>query len=319
MKTYSFFYLLFGFIFLTLAKPAFSKSKMEETAVILSTPTGNISGTLLAGRQNEKTAVALIIAGSGPTDRDGNNPMMKNDALKKLAIALSENNIASLRYDKRGIAQSASAAKQESDLRFEDYVTDAASWVDWLKKQNRFSKIIIIGHSEGSLIGMLAAASGADLFISIAGAGQAADLVLKEQLSAQPQAVQDLAFPIIDSLRQGKAVADVNPMLSALFRPSVQPYIISWFKYDPQREIRMLPIPCLIIQGARDIQVTTQDAEKLANANPKAQLVIVPKMNHILKEVNSEERAENIATYSRPELPLAAQLVEKIVAFIKAN
>jgi alpha/beta superfamily hydrolase len=130
---------------------------MEETTVILTTSTGNIYGTLLAGRQKEKTLVALIIAGSGPTDRDGNNPMMENDALKKLAIALAQNNIASLRYDKRGVVQSANAAKQEADLRFEDYVAAAAAWVEWLKKQNRFSKTIIIVHSEDSLIGMLAA------------------------------------------------------------------------------------------------------------------------------------------------------------------
>jgi alpha/beta superfamily hydrolase len=175
-----------------------------ETSIVLHTPTGNIFGTLTTPKTFGKIPVALIIAGSGPTDRDGNNSMMKNESLRMLAYSLANNNVASVRFDKRGIGESNGAAKTEADLRFEDYITDAKGWVELLKKNEHFSKVMIIGHSEGSLIGMIAALHSADGYVSIAGPGRSADKILKEQLASQPQMVKDLAFPIIDSLTLGK-------------------------------------------------------------------------------------------------------------------
>jgi uncharacterized protein len=175
---------------------------------------------------------------------------------------------------------------------------------------------VVIGHSEGSLIGMVAAYKHADGFVSVAGAGRSADKILKEQLSKQPQSVQDLSFPVIDSLVKGKTVSNVDPMLYSLFRPSVQPYIISWFKYDPQAEIKKLSIPVLVLQGTNDIQVSTEDAHLLAKANDHAQLVLIDNMNHILKTVQGDRDA-NIATYTNPSLPINDTLVDAIVNFIK--
>ncbi len=288
-----------------------------ETQIILQTKTGQIFGTLTTPEKFDKIPVALIIAGSGPTDRDCNNPMMKNDAYKKLASGLAENNIASLRYDKRGIAESKEAGKNESDLRFDDYVNDAKEWIQLLKQDKRFSKVIVIGHSEGSLIGMVASTN-ADKFISIAGPGQSADKIIKEQLSSQPKEVQDLSFPIIDSLTNGKTVDNVNPMLAALFRQSVQLYMISWFKYDPQIEIQKLTIPVLIIQGTNDIQVTVEDAKRLSKANPNSQLLLIDKMNHILRTVVGDKHA-NVATYNNASLPIADELIKNITSFILEN
>ena len=290
-------------------------SSFAETKISLQTRTGEIHGTLTVPEKSGKPPVALIIAGSGPTDRDGNNPMMKNNSLKILATELAKNGIATLRYDKRGIAESKGASKSESDLRFDDYVSDAKEWIQLLKKDKRFSKVIVIGHSEGSLLGMMAATS-ADKFVSIAGAGQSADKILKEQLKTQPQQVQDMTFPIIDSLKNGKMVENVNPMLNSLFRQSVQPYLISWFKYDPQSEIGRLTIPVLIVQGTNDIQVSVEDAKRLAAANHKAKLILVDKMNHIFRRVEVEDRQANIATYSNSDLPIAAELVKSTVKFI---
>jgi uncharacterized protein len=173
----------------------------------------------------------------------------------------------------------------------------------------------VIGHSEGSLIGMIAA-NNADGYVSIAGAGRPADKILKEQLDKQPQAVKDLSFPIIDSLVTGKTVSNVNPMLFSLFRPSVQPYMISWFRYDPSVEIKKLKIPVLIIQGTNDIQVTLQDASMLAKANGTAQLVEIKNMNHIFRIVEGDRNA-NIATYNDASLPIAGELSNSIVSFIR--
>jgi len=207
--------------------------------------------------------------------------------------------------------------KNESDLRFEDYVNDAKEWIQFLRQDKRFSKIIVIGHSEGSLIGMIAANT-ADKFVSIAGVGQPAYKTIKEQMSAQPQEVLDLCYPILDSLTKGKTVDNVNPKINYLFRPSVQPYLISWFKYDPQSEIQKLTIPILIIQGTYDIQVSVEDAKRLSNANLKAQLILIDKMNHILRSVDGDRQA-NIATYNNASLPLVDDLVKDITSFILIN
>ena len=292
------------------------ETKCTEKSVTLETEQGNIEGTLLIPDNLSNIPVALIIAGSGPTDRDGNNPIMKNNSLKMLAEELCKKNIASLRYDKRGIAASKDAGLDEKELRFENYIDDAVAWIELLKQEKQFNKIIIIGHSEGSLIGMIAAQkSPVDIYVSIAGVGQSADKTLKEQLKSQPQIVIDAAFPIIDSLVQGKTVDNVDPMLYTLFRPSVQPYIISWFKYDPQNEINKLKLPVLIVQGTTDIQVSVDDANNLFNANKSAKLEIIEGMNHIFKEAEAD-RQKNISTYSKADLPVKKELIEVIVDFI---
>jgi pimeloyl-ACP methyl ester carboxylesterase len=293
-----------------------SDTAFAETSIVLHTPTGNIFGTLTTPKTFGKIPVALIIAGSGPTDRDGNNSMMKNESLRMLAYSLANNNVASVRFDKRGIGESNGAAKTEADLRFEDYITDAKGWVELLKKNEHFSKVMIIGHSEGSLIGMIAALHSADGYVSIAGPGRSADKILKEQLASQPQMVKDLAFPIIDSLTLGKTVKDVHPGLYSLFRPSVQPYMISWFRYDPQLEIKKVSIPVLILQGTNDIQVSVEDAKLLAKANAHAQLGIIENMNHVFKIVDGDKNA-NIATYNNSSLPISSELTDRIVGFIK--
>ncbi len=291
----------------------------KEENITLTTKTGNIEGTLLFPEKENNVPVALIIAGSGPTDRDGNNPYMKNNSLKMIATGLSENGIATLRYDKRGIAKSKDAGLQESDLRFENYIDDAKHWVELLKKDKRFNQVVVIGHSEGSLIGMIALQqTNVDKFISIAGVGRPAADILRTQLAGQPPVVLDAALPIIDQLEKGDTIAEVPQMLNALFRPSVQPYIISWFKYDPQIEIAKLKIPILIIQGTTDIQVNVDEAELLKKANSKAELKIIEGMNHILKEVEID-RQKNIQTYSQPDLPLKEELINIIFKFINLD
>ncbi|PXY45569.1 alpha/beta hydrolase family protein [Flavobacterium hydrophilum] len=288
----------------------------KESPVILKINTDQLYGTLTIPDVSKKCPVALIIAGSGPTDRNGNNPMMKNNSLKMLAEALAKNGIASLRYDKRGVGESKPAAISEGELVFENYTEDAKSWINLLKQDKRFSKVIVIGHSEGSLIGMIAGAK-ADKFVSVAGAGDAADKILKSQISAKGmKQIEDMTFPIIDSLKNGKTVKNVDPMLNSLFRPSVQPYLISWFKYNPQTEIKKLTVPILILQGNNDLQVTVQDAENLSKANTNSELLIIDKMNHILKVIEGDQQA-NLESYNNENLPVSETLISKIVSFIQ--
>ncbi|MEN2415562.1 alpha/beta hydrolase [Flavobacterium mesophilum] len=288
----------------------------KETNVTLKINVDQLYGTLTVPDVTKKCPVALIIAGSGPTDRNGNNPTMKNNSLKMLAEALAKNGIASLRYDKRGIGESKTAATTESSLVFENYTEDAKSWINFLKQDKRFSQLTVIGHSEGSLIGMIAGAK-ANKFISIAGAGESADKLLKEQISSKSnKQIENMTFPIIDSLKAGNKVNKVDPLLNSLFRPSIQPYLISWFKYDPQIELKKLTVPILILQGNSDLQVSVTDAENLSKANKNSELVIVDKMNHVLKIIEGDNKA-NFDSYNNETLPISDVLTNKIVSFIK--
>jgi pimeloyl-ACP methyl ester carboxylesterase len=280
-----------------------------------------IHSTLLLPQDTTKPMpVVLFISGSGPTDRDGNSSMLpgKNNSLKILADGLAMNGIASLRYDKRGIGESARAMLSEADLRFDTYIDDAAAFCDQLRADKRFSAVVIAGHSEGSLIGMVAAkrcnASG---FISIAGAGRPAADILRIQLAGKlPPALATQSDAILKDLEAGKTTEKPPVELFAIYRPSVQPYMISWFRYDPAKSIAALTVPVLIIQGTTDIQVSVDDAKRLAAANPKAKLLIVEGMNHVLKSV-STDKDKQAASYSDPALQLAEDLLMNIVAFVR--
>lgn len=285
-----------------------------EKDVLLHTASGDLAGTLtLPDMANP--VVVLFIAGSGPTDRNGNGPGFQNNSYAQLGHALALKGIASLRFDKRGVGGSQAAGVTEAELRFDTYVADATGWIQQLKKDHRFSRIVVIGHSEGALIGLLASRTNVDRYVSIAGPGQSIDKTIRAQLSRQPQAIQAIADPVLDSLRQGKTVASVDPSLYALFRPSVQPYMISWMKYDPAKEITQEKIPVLIIQGTADLQISAADAQALKNADPAATLVLVDHMNHMLKTVSDDPQA-NLAAYNDPSLPVSDQLVQSIVKFI---
>lgn len=289
-----------------------------EEAVKLETEKGVIHGTLILP-EKLKIPVVILIAGSGPTDRNGNQPGLRMDTLRLLAEGLRENNIASLRFDKRMVGESIIPDFREADLRFEHYVRDVRDWVRLLSEDGRFSGIIVAGHSEGSLIGLLASIDNDMVagFISVAGAGRPIDKVLREQLSRQPKQITELTDIIIDSLKKGEMVDDINPILYSLFRPSVQPYLISWFKYNPQDEIKKLKIPILIIQGTTDIQSSVRDAELLGEANPEAVLRIIENMNHVLRDCREKDLQIQLRTYNDPDLPLNGEIVDEIVSFIK--
>lgn len=289
---------------------------------VLTTMSGQIHGTLIVPAGSGAVPVALIIAGSGPTDRDGNTAGLPgaNNSLRMLAEGLAEHGIASLRYDKRGIASSASSGGTESDLRFDHYVEDAAAWIRQLQEDPRFSRVTVIGHSEGSLIGMVAARrANADAFVSIAGAGRSAPEILREQLKPQlPEPLWTESERILEGLVAGKQSADVPASLVALYRPSVQPYLISWFAYDPAVEIAKLDMPVLLVQGTTDIQIGAADLGALRRAAPGAEAVNIEGMNHVLKMVEAD-RAKQIASYSDPALPISEELVDRIVGFIRTE
>jgi alpha-beta hydrolase superfamily lysophospholipase len=292
-----------------------------EEEIILNTPTGDIHGKLMLPESNAPCPVVIIIAGSGPTDMDGNSigTGLTNNSLLYLARELAANGIASVRYDKRGIGKSSAAGTKEEELRFDHYIDDASAWADKFAGDTRFSKVIIAGHSEGSLIGMVAAKRSKAVkgYVSISGCGSPAYEILEKQLQSQPAQIQKESAEICKELREGRTVAQVPFYLAALYRQSVQPYLISWFAYNPALEIAKLDIPVLILQGDKDIQVGVEEAEKLHAAHPSSSLYIIKEMNHVLKHCDTMQQMAQLATYSKPELPIKPELVSHIVEFVK--
>lgn len=283
---------------------------------------GVLAGTLLMPHTNDKVPLVVIIAGSGPTDRNGNaiGQPGGSHALRQLAESLATRGIASMRYDKRGLGGSTGFATKEIDLRFEMLAQDAASWVTHYRRDVRFSKIVVLGHSEGALLGLIAAREAKpDAYVSLAGPSRRADVVLRDQFAANPQApalMRMQADSIMDALVGGRAVTVVPPWLWSHFRPSVQPYLISYFRYTPAEEISRITIPCLVVQGTSDIQEAPSDARLLTAANPACDLLMVEGMNHVLKQT-PRGRDEQMPSYFDPGWPLARGLVDGIAAFVR--
>ena len=281
----------------------------------ISISTCEIKGTLLTPNTVKKVPLIIFIGGSGPTDRNGNSGMLKNNSLKFLAEGLSSQNIATYRFDKSILTTSKKEGFKEADLRFEDEVEEVKELVSYFKQKKSYSKIYILGHSQGSLVGILASKKNVDGFISIAGAGRPIDEVIAEQIGKQAPFLKDETVKTLEKLKKGELVEEVNPYLISLFRKSVQPFLISWIKYQPQQEIHQLKIPTLIINGNKDIQVSISDAELLKEAQLDADLVIIENMNHLFKKIEGD-LIENQQSYTNPDLPVMPQLINAIVTFI---
>jgi hypothetical protein len=317
-------FLFFALIFWVNCK-AFAQEnpvRFTETTVSITCQDYNLHGTLtIPTQKTKKMKVALFIAGSGPTDRNGNNTAgLNSNAYQLFCRAMAEKGIATLRYDKLGSGESKPANLKElvEKRDFESEIKDAVAWIESLKKDKRFTTISLVTHSQGTLVGILASQrTGKTItkLVSLAGLGRRGSETLKEQLGAQPAFVSEAANPLIDSLANGYKVKNVPQYLEVLFKPSMQPYLISWFKYDPANELAKLQIPALIVQGTNDIQIKVEDAKYLASKSKNATVVIIEKMNHLLKIVEGD-RNENLASYNKPDLPIVPELIEKVSAFL---
>ena len=293
-----------------------------SAAITAPGPQGPLEGTLLdAGKS---APVVLIIPGSGPTDRDGNNPLGVTAApYRLLAEALAAKGVSSARIDKRGMFGSKAAVADANKVTIADYAADTHNWVDAIHKRTGAKCVWVLGHSEGALVALASAQNpdGMCGVILVSGAGRRMSDIIREQLRANPAnaPVLDSAMAAIDSLEQGRHVdvTDMHPALQRLFAPQVQDFLIDMFRQDPARLAAAVKLPMLIVQGERDVQVSVADAKALATAQPKARLVLIPAMNHVLKDVASDDRAANVATYADPSLPVDSTAVDAIASFVK--
>lgn len=284
-------------------------------------PAGRLAGTLI--RPAAGQPIVLIIPGSGPTDRDGNNPAGVTAApYRLLAEALAARGIGSVRIDKRGMFGSKAPNVDPNAVTIAAYSEDIAAWVEATTTATNRECIWLLGHSEGGLVALAAAQRAQNLcgVITVAAPGRKLGTVMREQLKANPANAPILkdALAAIDSLEAGKRVdvSAMHPALQGLFAPPVQGFLIDLFGYDPAALAADVTVPLLVVQGAEDLQVAVADAEALKAAQPAARYVLLPKMNHVLKDVPPGDRAANAAAYSDASLPVASGLVEAVTDFV---
>jgi uncharacterized protein len=288
----------------------------------LATLGGDLHGTLLVPDGVERPPVVFMHPGSGPTDRDGNNPVLggRNDSLRQLAEGLAAGGIATLRVDKRGIAGSKAAGpRREDDMRFEMFIEDTAAWALRLRESGRFGRLVLAGHSEGALVVCEAArAVKPDAIALLSAPGRPAPTVLREQLAGKlPPDLAAASERILAGLERSEMTSDIPPALSSLYRPSVQPYLVSWFRHDPVAAVAALTCRVLIVQGDADLQVTPEDARLLAAAQPASRLLILEGVNHVLKPAKGT-MAEQLPSYRSPTPAVDARVIAALVAFAGA-
>jgi uncharacterized protein len=282
----------------------------EESKVTV----GAINAVLTVPASVEKPPVALLIAGSGSTDHDGNGPQMKPATLKKLSDQLVARNIATLRYDKRGAGGWKAEFGKPEDFRFKDFVTDASALVKYLRESGKFSKVILVGHSEGGLVAILTAQQQpVDRLVLLATAARKQGELLKAQLEKRlsPEAYAPVA-KAIDTIMAGQIVDP--PPQGLPIPPAMQPGLASAFNEDPIDPLQKLTLPVLIVAGGRDLQLARVDMIALSTAAPQAKTAWEPDMNHVLVDVTDDP--DNLAAYGQPDRPLDANMIDEVAAFI---
>ncbi|MEM9791706.1 MAG: alpha/beta fold hydrolase [Pseudomonadota bacterium] len=295
-----------------------------EEDVVIPGPEGPLRGTLVIPENT--FAAALIVPGSGPTDRNGNNPLgVRADTYRLLARDLAAAGIATLRTDKRGIAGSSTSISNADQVRMRDYVVDTRAWSALLKARTGLTCVWLIGHSEGGLITLVAARREPSPYCGVlllATPGRPLGQILREQLRANPANAPLLvaAEAIISDLEAGKTVPSerIPEPLSLLFRPPVQPYLMDLMSIDPATTAAEYAGPLAIVQGTHDLQVPVSDADRFGHARPGGEVHFIEGMNHVLKSAPADP-AGNLAVYNAPGVPLAQGLVEYFTGFVRRH
>ena len=293
-----------------------------ETAYTIHNVGLGIAGTLTVPRgARGPVPVAVIIAGSGPTDRNGNSVMgIRPNSYAQLAWRLAERGIATLRYDKRGLPGT-QGGFDITRMTLEDFAADARAAAESLSRDRRFSRVVLIGHSEGASLALIAARQGAPVagVVSVSGLGRPLSVVLREQLSRNHDSATLVRYDTaMAHYLRGEPPGDVPQDLAVLFLPVNQSFLRSWAAFDPPAAIKGVRQPVLIVQGETDLQASVADAERLHAARPDARLVVVPETNHVLKHTIDRTLAGQMPTYTDPTIPIVPEVVAAIAGWILA-
>jgi acetyl esterase/lipase len=290
---------------------------------------------------------ALIISGSGATDRDGNSSGLPLGTNRNLAITLAEAGIPSLRYDKVGSGETGLGSHTDpSTVDYSLYLQEAKDAADYLAQQPGVdpSKIILVGHSEGALFALALADELTKAGTPPAGLILAAPLSIRyldlitEQLSTQLTAavdggqmgedaaaeISDELASIVDSIRTTGELPETieDPSLAQLFNAGTASFLSSIDPIDPAELAAGLPadLPVLVLLGAKDAQVTGDQVRHLldgfdAAGNDNVTFVALPKADHTLRIIEGE--ADPAVDYTNPDLEFSPQAVSAIDAFLE--
>lgn len=294
---------------------------LASSNVSIAGPQGPLAGTLV---DPAKSAPAvIIIPGSGPTDRNGDNPAgVAGGIYRQLAEQLSARGVATLRIDKRGMFGSKAAIADANTVTIADYVADVRGWTRFLQARGK-SCAWLAGHSEGGLVALAAAQQSKGIcgLVLLAAPGRPLGTVLRAQLKPKlPPAMFAAADAAIAKLERRERVdpATIPAPLAPLFNPAVQGFLIELVNADPARLAAATRLPMLIVQGGTDIQVSVEDARLLAAAHPGAKLVLIPGINHLFRKAPLDPTA-NAATYRDANIPVDPAVANSIAAFVSAK
>ena len=284
----------------------------------------SLPGTLTYPKSKEKPPLLIFVHGSGNVDRNGNQGFLaKANYIAQLADSLNKVGIAFYRYDKR--ISKPSNLKFLKDITIQDFVDDVSIAITNFSEDERFKSIHLIGHSQGSLVAMLAVNENIKSYISLAGPSKSIDNVIVNQINKQSEDLAKTAELHFKELQETDTILSVSPNLISIFAPQNQKFLKSWMTFNPADEIKKIKKPILIIQGDKDLQVTSIDANNLISAcamvnsgfGAPAQLAVIENMNHVLKTVKTS--TENQQSYTSPDFPLSLALVDTIRTFIIKN
>jgi pimeloyl-ACP methyl ester carboxylesterase len=274
-------------------------------------PSGAIqlAGSLRLPDSPRRCPAVLLIAGSGQVDRDENAPKARLNVLHEIAVTLSEQGVASLRFDKRGVGASQG---DYWETGFFEHVTDAGAALAWLLSQPevRADKVFLLGHSEGALISTRLAATGAPVagVILLAGPAQNGEQVLVWQSAQVMKGMRGFNKWLIDlfHIDTRKAQQKQLNQLKRSTRNVVRIQLVAklnakWFRefmaYDPAEDLPRIQAPVLAITGSKDIQVDPADLDKMAGlVRSPFEPHLVPNLTHLLR---SEPGQPSLSTYKQ--------------------
>ncbi len=327
----------------------------DEQEVSFASGKETLYGTLLLPQtgQNAKLAAAILISGSGPTDRNGNNTLIPGavNSHSNFARILADQGVASLRYDKLGTGKTGlgSYASRLGEVDFNVYLEEARDAYNYLKGRPEIDpqRMLILGHSEGGLIALVVADQLKDkggpkalilaapvsrpyletLRNQIAAQYEQAQkngLVTKEQAEAGLKELDDIIKSLLETGKQPPTIS--NPAFKPLFNPINDKFLATVGKYDPPKVAAGLSptLPVLALCGLKDIQVLCSDVQNLMQGfqkagNTRAVLYQLADVNHVFKEVPGATDPNPLVDYANPNLKFSQEATAKMAAFVKAN
>lgn len=304
---------VFTFISVYILGMVLTWAQVKSEAILIKNDSIELPGTLTYS--DKDTDLVIWVHGSGNVDRNGNQAGMNVGAnyIKQFREAMNEKGIAFFSYDKR-TANMKNMKFIMKSLSFDAFVSDVQKVISHFRKDGRFKNITLVGHSQGSLVAMLASKD-VDKYISLAGPSESIDVTITKQVTKQSEDLGKTTAAHFKELKETGDIKQVNPMLLSIFAKPNLPFFRSWMKYTPSDEIKKVLKPTLIINGDKDIQVSIEDAKQLHAAKTNASLKIIENMNHVIKHI--EKDADNIASYRSPDFPISKELVEIIATFVK--